>query len=128
MPSGYKGKKIYTCLNCGNVKDWNWSSTNKYCDHNCQWDHKWKTVSLPKILEGKMSSRTMKAAVVKFLTDRDGYKCSDPRCKITEWFGETMILDIDHIDGDNTNEHPSNWRFLCPNCHRMTPTWGNKKR
>jgi hypothetical protein len=126
MPSGHKGKKQYTCLNCNIQKDWNWQSTNKYCGHQCQQEYLYKTVTLPIILEGKCSPKKSKQSVTKFLTDRDGYKCSI--CNLTDWFGQKMILDIDHLDGDNNNNLPSNWRFLCPNCHRMTPTWGNKKR
>ena len=28
-------------------------------------------------------------------------------------------LDVDHIDGDRTNNDPSNLRTLCANCHRL---------
>lgn len=126
MPSGYKGKKQFICQSCGKSNDWNYSSTNKYCNHTCSQEGWYKTVTLPLILEGKTSPAKLKAAVTKFLIDRDGYKCSI--CNLVKWLGEQMILDIDHIDGDNNNNYPSNWRFLCPNCHRMTPTWGNKKR
>ena len=44
-----------------------------------------------------------------------------------EWQGEKLILDVDHIDGDRLNNSPGNLRFLCPNCHRITPTWGPAK-
>jgi len=36
-----------------------------------------------------------------------------------------MQLDIDHIDGDHTNEDPSNLQTLCANCHRYK-TYLNK--
>ena len=51
-------------------------------------------------------------------------ECS--RCKITEWQGETLSLDIDHEDGDRTNNEITNLRFLCPNCHSLTPTFRGK--
>jgi len=126
MPSGHEGKKQFICQSCGKSNDWNYSSTNKYCNHTCSQDGWYTTVTLPLILEGKTSPKKLKDAVTKFLIERDGYKCST--CNLIDWLGEKMILDIDHIDGDNSNNFPSNWRFLCPNCHRMTPTWGNKKR
>lgn len=128
MPSGTKGKKQFICQFCNKSNDWNYRSTNKYCGHTCAQAGWYRDVTLPLILEGKISPKNLKNAVTKFLIERDGYACSNPKCKIAEWFGEPMILDIDHEDGDNENNHPSNWRFLCPNCHRMTPTWGNKKR
>lgn len=28
-------------------------------------------------------------------------------------------LDVDHIDGDHTNNEPSNLKTLCANCHRL---------
>lgn len=42
---------------------------------------------------------------------------------------DTSILQIDHIDGDSSNDDFSNLRVLCPNCHALTPAFGprNKK-
>ena len=34
-------------------------------------------------------------------------------------------LDVDHIDGDHSNNKPGNLRTLCANCHRLK-TWMNK--
>lgn len=44
------------------------------------------------------------------------------------WLGKPITLHLDHIDGDWTNNQLSNLRFLCPNCHSQTETWGNKRR
>ena len=35
---------------------------------------------------------------------------------IPEWLGQ---LDVDHIDGDKSNNEPSNLQTLCANCHRL---------
>lgn len=42
--------------------------------------------------------------------------------------GQELTLQVDHIDGDNTNQERTNLRFLCPNCHTQTPTFGWKNR
>ncbi|MFP4635240.1 MAG: hypothetical protein ACLFRD_05215 [Nitriliruptoraceae bacterium] len=44
-------------------------------------------------------------------------------CGGTRWLGEPMPLELDHIDGDRTNNLLSNLRLLCPNCHAQTPTY-----
>ncbi|SOK58713.1 hypothetical protein [Yersinia phage fHe-Yen9-04] len=45
------------------------------------------------------------------------------RCGLNEWMNEPLILEVDHIDGDNTNNIRENLRALCPNCHSQTDTW-----
>lgn len=35
---------------------------------------------------------------------------------------------VHYIDGDNRNQERTNLRFLCPNCHSQTPTFGWKNR
>lgn len=44
------------------------------------------------------------------------------------WMGQELKLQLDHIDGDCTNNELSNLRFLCLNCHSQTPTYCGKKR
>jgi hypothetical protein len=45
------------------------------------------------------------------------------RCRRTEWEGQPIPLELDHIDGDRTNNRIENLRLLCPNCHALTPTY-----
>lgn len=53
------------------------------------------------------------------------YKCAI--CGNTgEWLGNPLSLQLDHIDGNNRNHTKENLRFLCPNCHAQTETFGGK--
>ena len=50
------------------------------------------------------------------------YKCQNCGCD-GHWQNGIIALEIDHIDGDNTNNEISNLRYLCPNCHALTDTY-----
>jgi len=43
------------------------------------------------------------------------------------WNGNPLTLQLDHINGDNTDHRIENLRFLCPNCHTQTKTYGSKR-
>ncbi|MFD9908992.1 HNH endonuclease [Streptomyces sp. NPDC059063] len=48
-----------------------------------------------------------------------------------EWLGEPLPLEVDHIDGDWSDNRIENLRMLCPNCHSTTDTYrgrGKKRR
>lgn len=40
-------------------------------------------------------------------------------CQISQWMGNPLRLDVDHIDGDHSNNNLDNLQFICPNCHRQ---------
>lgn len=47
------------------------------------------------------------------------------QCEICGWheineYTGLIPLQIHHIDGDCTNNHPNNLKMLCPNCHSLT--------
>ena len=53
------------------------------------------------------------------------YKCE--KCSNDgKWQNVDLLLEVDHIDGNWKNNTRENLRFLCPNCHSQTNTWGSK--
>ena len=64
-----------------------------------------------------------------FLLEQCNYKCQE--CGWGEKNNHTGLipLELEHIDGDYTNNKEENLKILCPNCHSLTATYkgANKK-
>lgn len=53
------------------------------------------------------------------------YECES--CRISEWNGEHLTLELEHINGNRRDNRIENLSLLCPNCHSQTKTWRRKK-
>lgn len=60
----------------------------------------------------------------KLIRDR-GHKCE--KCKHSVWMELPITLELEHIDGNNSNNEETNLLLLCPNCHAQTKTWRRAK-
>jgi hypothetical protein len=59
-----------------------------------------------------------------FESDLLEYRCDE--CGIESWHGKQLTLHLDHINGKNNDHRIENLRWLCPNCHSLTPTYCGK--
>ena len=60
---------------------------------------------------------------------REGYKSNEcESCGISEWNGQSITMELDHVDGNNGNNSLDNLRLLCPNCHSQTPTFRGRNK
>lgn len=109
-----------------------------FCSSKCQHTHA-NNIKIQQWLNGEISGMKKGARIInsvrQFLLNKAGYKCE--LCgwgEVNPVSGKTP-LEINHVDGDATNNRPENLQVICPNCHSLTPTWkalnkgkGNKER
>jgi len=62
----------------------------------------------------------------KHLITLRGHKCE--LCNLSEWLGDSIMLELHHVDGISNNNDLTNLQLLCPNCHSTTDNWRNRKR
>jgi hypothetical protein len=108
-------KLTFSCLSCKKEHTTlnKYSNKNLFCSIQCQQDHKLNE----SVKTGKASFRTLK----RYLIKEKGNKCWT--CGITEWNGKSIIMELEHIDGNSENNSLDNLSIICPNCHSQTPTY-----
>ena len=55
------------------------------------------------------------------------YQCEICGCN-GNWQNGKIQLELDHKDGDNTNNEIANLHYLCPNCHALTSTYRGRNK
>lgn len=103
------------CSFCTAEYNWHPSQTKgKYCCRDCQ-----ITGTLAIKIQSGIYTRCNAYTYFKRTTV---YECNE--CHVSDWNGKPLQLQIDHVDGNNKNNVVENLRYLCPNCHTQTETWG----
>ena len=122
------------CVNCGCTISGRKISTRKYCSHKCQieyqqkqWEEKWLSGEISGFSEtdhwGNVPDRIRTYLFKKF----------DSKCSICGWgernkYTGKIPLEVEHIDGNHSNNRPENLTLICPNCHSLTKTYRGANR
>ncbi len=82
-------------------------------------------------LENKSSITSHKLRLRLLKEGLKSHACES--CGLSEWLGDPIPLELDHINGINNDNRLENLRVLCPNCHYLTPThrgknWGVRSK
>ncbi len=87
------------------------------------WELRAEKYTLDKVLiknsTWKGGGRNLKCKLIKAKLLED--KCT--KCGLLpEWQGLPLTLQLEHINGDSSDNRLENLTVLCPNCHTQTPT------
>jgi hypothetical protein len=99
-------KKVRFCAVCQKQID---KSNKLYCSRECSGKAESKKFA-EKVLSGEFVSTYSSNALRKFLISLRGYFCES--CLLNEWLGMPIPLNIHHIDGDASNNNPTNLQLL----------------
>jgi len=107
-----KRKPKSLCKNCGKEVR---RRPNVYCSIPCQLKYIRRTR-----VEDNLKTVGVRS-LKNYLIDCRERKCEV--CGITQWMGKPAPVELDHRDGNPTNNELSNLRLICPNCHAQTNTY-----
>lgn len=98
------------------------SIRQKYCSPRCHHEHDFRM--RVKLLESNLYPASPQSPFLKkYLIWKYGERCSSCGWEQRNIKTGKVPVEIEHIDGDWQNNHLSNLRLLCPNCHSLTPTY-----
>jgi hypothetical protein len=82
----------------------------------------WQDILVKRSFGAKEDTSRLRRALIE--SGRE-YKCEECNGKAV-WNNKPLCIQIDHKDGNWLNNFPDNLRFMCPNCHSQTNTFGFK--
>ena len=117
--------KTYKCGFCDKECRVRHQGNNKYCSVSCAHQHR-SAEHKRKFFSGLLEKRIDRPTARNYLAEARGYECEV--CGISDWQNKKLVLHVDHINGDPSNDHPDNLRLICPNCHSQTEFLGGANK
>lgn len=102
---------------------------NVYCNNTCQVNYQ-RDKYITEWKQGKQNGRRGKILLLSrhlmwYLRERSNNECEMCGWSAANQYTGNVPLEVDHIDGDASNNKEENLRLICPNCHSLTPTFRN---
>ncbi len=90
--------------------------------------HNWtKSIPLEEILV-KDSNYLWNQSLKRRLFKEGLFENKCYNCGLTKWLGKSISCQLEHKNGDNTDNSKENLTILCPNCHSQTKTFAGRNK
>lgn len=107
------------CLNCDAVLS---RTSRKYCSNYCQQAYYSKEKLKHWLATGETAGLGPGTYARRFINEEQNNCCAV--CGMTaEWLGKPLVMILDHINGDSSDNRRENLRLVCPNCDSQLPTY-----
>jgi Zn finger protein HypA/HybF involved in hydrogenase expression len=91
--------------------------------------HNWaKSIPLEEILVKDSAYGGGSYKLKKRLIKEKRFEDRCHQCGLSEWQGQKLNVELDHINGINTDNRIENLTLKCPNCHSLTDTYRGKNK
>ena len=97
-----------------------------FCDSSCSTAYRNNETLKRRTILFEKGELKYRSQIKPLLVERDNWCCQI--CGNTEWSGQPMPLQVDHIDGNAANNSPQNLRLICHNCDALLPTFAGRNR
>jgi endogenous inhibitor of DNA gyrase (YacG/DUF329 family) len=108
------------------------SSKQPFCSGKCHQESRYQAF-IQAWLAGtcngnRPKDESMSHYIRRWLLRQHGEKCWSCGWNQKHPDSDKCPLEVDHIDGNHTNNRPDNLRILCPNCHSLTSTYKGRNK
>lgn len=115
------------CVNClSDILRSKITSHRPFCSSVCKGEYKYNKEQQKRNILFEQGKLKYRRRIRDILLERHGHSCQI--CKHTTWTNQPIPLQVDHKDGNATNNQPSNLRMICHNCDALLPTFAGKNR
>ncbi|HEU0191074.1 MAG TPA: HNH endonuclease [Mycobacterium sp.] len=115
-----------TCRGCG--ADFEGRRPKVFCTNACQQAHRRRLLLEAWLDTGVCGRTSYQGNYVRDYLDEQQCRCC-AICGIQDkWNGRPLVLIIDHVNGDASNDRRENLRLICPNCDSQLPTYKARNR
>ena len=121
FPFKKKKRERKNCIHCGEPI---LGDGKSYCSLKCLGRKKWGDSK--NAIESGSGIAVSDKLRKKYLKAKFGVKCFI--CGGAEWMGKEIPLEMDHINGNSTDNSLSNLRLVCGNCAMQLPTYKSRNR